>query len=1102
MFSDVKPEVRSFIEKQKHEREQRRSERQRERAAVTIQKNWRGYACRRRVHQECCLYVTQFLDSAKSSDDKQFNLQPATILPQIILRLKYNFDANEDRMNFESFCRYLIHSLNSEDKELSYISLVLRRDFLIRWISNTRWILSTVVKYFKIINPSSASDSNFMNILLSLTLILTNSAQWKVITEEKLKTGMTKLTKSLVVHLVSSDLFPALQIMLKKGLALHIPVLTQISLTGIFSLAMRPLLVTDFAPQNLSPFILHILSVPGFVLHINSLTPEAYDVFVRERLCSHVIMYLSESPQNQRLILDGLEGSYALCLIANLIHLSLLEVEVLVEHCEEFCIVVSKLLDRLGGYVGRKKSNLTSWHPILGWFAQPLDNYLQAAVPHVTNQLRLLWHGRMVRLLFADLYEQEDLDGTQNPVATASPISGQSRPAAAAAAKPVSASKVSQKRPARIRPGEQTVTERRSVEGLLPPNPPSFVSRRTAASRFTERLTLRHFLRQLAAAGHSSSLSGGKFKYRNNEGSSLPIYPHQQCRNGLGPEDLPQSIKAVCMLYCFTIGSLKEIRNDILAGLTLGDLLPRMWRLISHAGCVRDWAAVLASPQAGWQLEPHASHLLHLFTAAASNLLIILDDVEVFEKQKAFELEELMAISDFFNHLIYETVLLMPDPSTLLLVDISQKQAASSPSRPNASDSAINGSQSSLTGPTVFAICLRLLGVLYDRDGRRRFTPEGFWLIKELKPSAFLADLRKEKVHATFLLKHVPHIIPRKERVILFRELVRANKASLGILSQTNCMLDSAAVGAVIMIHRNRIVEDGYQQLANLSTTQLRMKIRVQFINAMGLDEVGIDLDGVFKEFLEESLRRVFDPSLNLFRVTTDQRLYPSPTSHIQDGHLQLFEFVGKLLAKAVYEGIIVDVPFANFFLTQILGRQRASCYSFLDELATFDRDLYKSLTYVKHYEGDVSDLELTFSYDEDCLGQIVVHDLVPGGRYITVTNDLKISYVHRVALFRMYKQIRAQTASFVRGFYSIINPDWLAMFSPLELQQLISGDSVLIDLEDLRSAAAYYLRLCLRDLLFFFTSLHPQTIGHTPFSPNQRPSHSDIAFYPSLCCT
>lgn len=57
-------------------------------------------------------------------------------------------------------------------------------------------------------------------------------------------------------------------------------------------------------------------------------------------------------------------------------------------------------------------------------------------------------------------------------------------------------------------------------------------------------------------------------------------------------------------------------------GLTLGDLLPRMWRLINCAGSVKDWAMLLTPPGAGWQLEPHSSHLLHLFAAAASNLLM------------------------------------------------------------------------------------------------------------------------------------------------------------------------------------------------------------------------------------------------------------------------------------------------------------------------------------------------------------------------------------------------------------------------------------------------------------------------------------------------
>ena len=37
---------------------------------------------------------------------------------------------------------------------------------------------------------------------------------------------------------------------------------------------------------------------------------------------------------------------------------------------------------------------------------------------------------------------------------------------------------------------------------------------------------------------------------------------------------------------------------------------------------------------------------------------------------------------------------------------------------------------------------------------------------------------------------------------------------------------------------------------------------------SQGLDEAGIDQDGVFKEFLEETIKKVFDPSLNLFKVS------------------------------------------------------------------------------------------------------------------------------------------------------------------------------------------------------------------------------------------
>lgn len=243
-----------------------------------------------------------------------------------------------------------------------------------------------------------------------------------------------------------------------------------------------------------------------------------------------------------------------------------------------------------------------------------------------------------------------------------------------------------------------------------------------------------------------------------------------------------------------------------------------------------------------------------------------------------------------------------------------------------------------------------LLLCLYRRDCRRQFAPKNHWLIYEIRPSNFLADLEKGKKHTQVLLQKMPHIIPHDDRVKLFRKYVHNEKAVLG-LTESACASPSSAL---ITIHRDRIVEDGYRQLAMLPPHALKGVIRVRFINQQGLDEAGIDQDGVFKEFLEETIKRVFDPSLNLFKTTNDQRLYPSPTSQLQENHLQLFEFVGRMLGKAVYEGIVVDVPFALFFLSQLLGQTQQALYSCMDELPSLDEELYRSLTFIKHYQVEL----------------------------------------------------------------------------------------------------------------------------------------------------
>ncbi len=90
---------------------------------------------------------------------------------------------------------------------------------------------------------------------------------------------------------------------------------------------------------------------------------------------------------------------------------------------------------------------------------------------------------------------------------------------------------------------------------------------------------------------------------------------------------------------------------------------------------------------------------------------------------------------------------------------------------------------------------------------------------------------------------------------------------------------------------------------------------------------------------------------------------------------LAYFEFVGRLLGKALYEGILIDASFAAFFLNQWLGRSSyrklASCISMcnlnaVDDLPSLDPELYKNLMFLKSYTGNVEDLSLNFAIVSD----------------------------------------------------------------------------------------------------------------------------------------
>ncbi|GMT19380.1 hypothetical protein PFISCL1PPCAC_10677 [Pristionchus fissidentatus] len=489
---------------------------------------------------------------------------------------------------------------------------------------------------------------------------------------------------------------------------------------------------------------------------------------------------------------------------------------------------------------------------------------------------------------------------------------------------------------------------------------------------------------------------------------------------------LPMSrIGVIAHLYSSALLTLPNLRSDILAGLcSEPSLISRLWRsthrkakfdLVSNpfsSSSVNDPLTVSLSlfqentPTALIHLSP-----LHLFAESATYLIKILDDDELYEKGIPLSSSQLVAVARFCNLFCFRAIW------NGVVVDESRE---------------------------LFSSLHNLCMLLYGRNSRRPFTTDQkFWIPGEVRSSLIISEFEKASPRGNLLLRRMSHVVPLKERLLLFRKYITNEKSSV------------EARPRLITVVRSLIVEDGYRQLSLLSPNELRATIRVKFVNQQGLDEAGIDQDGVFKEFLELTLKAVFNPNLSLFAFTSAGQLHPSTLSHVQENHLDLFRFVGKMLAKAVYEGIVVDVQLAPVMLATLLGEKSLCAF---DELAQFDPELYRSLSYVKKgSEDEVNDMGLTFSTDESHMGKLITVDIIPCGRAIQVTHENRINYVHRMAHYRVFTQTKEQCKAFVEGFQMVVKPSWLFLFAPHELQYLISGQSSDIDMADLRKHVQYY---------------------------------------------
>ena len=301
---------------------------------------------------------------------------------------------------------------------------------------------------------------------------------------------------------------------------------------------------------------------------------------------------------------------------------------------------------------------------------------------------------------------------------------------------------------------------------------------------------------------------------------------------------------------------------------------------------------------------------------------------------------------------------------------------------------------------------------------------------------------------ALFVITQLPMVVPFKQRAELFHELLQADRED---------KQSGWGHGLKLRIRRDYLFEDSMSSflgvVAERGRQSLRERMQITFISSDGREEPGIDGGGLFQEWLLEATQRGFDPQYGLFRVTPNQELYPSAASgDFAADHLRQFEFLGRLLAKAVYEGMLVEPVFAGFFLNKLLGRP-----NLVDDLVSLDPALHSNLLSIKQLPAEtVGDLGLAFETTVERMEGSESRPVVPGGSDIAVTGSNVGQYITHVAHFRLNSLIAPQTRAFLAGFRDIIPVDWLRMFSAPELQLLIGGSPKDVDVADMRANTVY----------------------------------------------
>ncbi|CAI8017080.1 Ubiquitin-protein ligase E3B [Geodia barretti] len=177
-------------------------------------------------------------------------------------------------------------------------------------------------------------------------------------------------------------------------------------------------------------------------------------------------------------------------------------------------------------------------------------------------------------------------------------------------------------------------------------------------------------------------------------------------------------LSSVCEMYLLILLTVKNFVSDILIGLGCNDTVVfKIWCFFKDTTML-DFEEIFGTKS--------YILILSLLSQMMLYMLNILDDFDLFEKQRSFKNEDLAEITMFLNNLLFRTIW-------------EEKELSQ------------------------FSHCQGLLLMLYNRDCKKHFCRKEHWILQGFKRRILMKELDSNTNRGLRMLIQLPHIFPHQK---------------------------------------------------------------------------------------------------------------------------------------------------------------------------------------------------------------------------------------------------------------------------------------------------------------------------------------------------